>query len=194
MRKIKNRNIAQLLLQLGFTPVRKRRKQLDAAEKLLAIIDKYQGYPFDFVCFKITGFNPKTAVGEQLIKGDELIEDLRVFIAKLSAQVAQSVAEQGEKIYSIEELAENFSVSTKTISRWRKRGLSARKFIFDDGNKRFGFSESAIDKFFESNPNLISNAQRFVRLTNKEKREIIKQTFVLAAKGTISRYQIIEQI
>ena len=41
-------------MQLRFTPEKKRRKQLDAAEKLFAIIDKDKEYPFEFVFFRIT--------------------------------------------------------------------------------------------------------------------------------------------
>ncbi|MCJ7664506.1 MAG: helix-turn-helix domain-containing protein, partial [Desulfobacterales bacterium] len=147
MRQIKNQNLAQLLMQLRFTPQKKRRKQLDAAEKLLAIIQSDKEYPFEFVCFHITGFHPKALPEQQPIKGDELAKDLRIFIAKLSSQLVLAVAEQNQKVYTIEALAASFDVSTKTIHRWRKRGLIARKFIFDDGKKRIGFLQSAVDKF-----------------------------------------------
>lgn len=194
MRKIKNQDLAQLLMQLRFTPQKKRQKQLDSAEKLLAIIDKDKEYPFEFVCFKITGHHIKGPVGQHLIKGDELAEDLRIFVSKLSGQFAQPVAEQNQKVYSIEELASVFGVSTKTIHRWRKRGLIPRKFIFKDDVKRFGFLQSGVDEFVKKNPELIAKAKNFERLTKEEKRLIIKQAITLAVKTAMSRYQIIEQI
>ena len=169
MRQIKNQNLAQLLMQLRFTPQKKRRKQLDAAEKLLAIIKSDREYPFEFVCFHITGFHPKALSEQQPIKGDELAEDLRIFIAKLSSQLALAVDEQDQKVYTIEELADSLDVSTKTIHRWRKRALVARKFIFDDGKKRLGFLQSAVDKFLKDNPDLVAKAKIFKRLTKKEK-------------------------
>ncbi len=194
MRKIKNTNLAQLLMQLRFTPQKKRRKQLDSIEKLLAIIEPDKEYPFEFVCFRITGFHPKNLPEQQLIKGDELADDLQIFISKLSGQLALSAAEQKQKIYTIEELATELGVSTKTIRRWRKRGLIALKYIFDDGIKRFGFTQSAVQKFLKANPTLTEKAKKFTRLTKKQKQSIIKQAFSLAAKGTASRYQIIERI
>jgi len=203
MRKIQNENLAELLAQLRFTPRKQRRKQLDAVEKLFAIIDRDKEYPFDFVCFRITGFHPapprggvhpKGAAERQLIKGDELAEDLRIFISRLSGRLARPVTEQNEKVYTIEELAEALGVSTKTIHRWRKRGLIARKFIFDDGKKRFGFLQSAVDKFIKSNPGLIAKAKIFMRLTNNQKQLIIRQAGALTAKTTMSRYQIISRI
>jgi RNA polymerase sigma factor (sigma-70 family) len=194
MRQIKNHNLAQLLMQLHFAPQKQRRRQLDSAEKLFSIISKDKEYPFEFICFRITGYHPKNLPEQQLIKGDELAEDLRIFISKLSGQIAPPAAEQTEKVYTIEELAVAFEVSTKTISRWRKRGLIARKFIFDDGVKRLGFLQSAVDRFAEKNPDLISKAKIFKRLTDKQKQQIIKQASALAAKTTLSPYQIIERV
>jgi RNA polymerase primary sigma factor len=194
MRKIKSPSLAQLLLQLRYTPQKKRRRQLDAAEKLFAIIDKDKEYPFEFVCFRITGFHLKSTVEGELIKGDELLEDLRIFISKLSGQLAQPVSEKKEKIFTIEELAEKQGVSTKTIYRWRKRGLIAEKFIFDDGIRRFAFLQSSVEQFLKNNPELTGKAKSFERLTDKQKSQIIKKAAKLAETTNLSRYQIIKKI
>ncbi len=194
MRNIRNQSIAQLLLQLRFTPENKRRAQLDAAEKLYAVIDSEKEYPFEFVCFRITGYHPKGPAAEELIKGDELLDDLRVFISKLSGRLARPAAEQDQKIYTIEELAEALGISTKTIYRWRERGLLARKFIFDDGKRRFGFLQSTVDKFLKANPDLAVRAKSFSRLTDEQKQRIIKNAEKLTADRDLSRHQIINRI
>jgi len=194
MRQIQNQSLSQLLLQFRFTPQKQRQKQLEAAEKLLLLIDEEKGYPFEFVCFRITGFHPKGAAEQQLIKGNELAEDLRIFISKLSGYLARPISEQTQKVYTIEELAAYFGVSTKTIHRWRRRDLIARKFIFDDGKKRFGFLQSVVDKFVKEKPNLVGRAKKFVRLTTGEKQLIIKQAAALAGRTKLSRHQIIDQI
>ena len=194
MRWIKNQNLAQLLAQLRFTPQKQRQQQLDSAEKLLALIDTDTEYPFDFVCFRITGFHPKDPPEGQPVKGDQLAEDLQIFISRLSGQLARPVAEQNEKVYSIEELAAAFGVSTKTVHRWRRRGLIARKFIFEDGKKCFGFAQSAVDRFIEANPDFVARAKIFTRLTDNQKLLIIKQATALAAGTKMSRYQVINQI
>ncbi len=194
MRKIKNQNLAQLLMQLRFAPRRKRQKQLASAEKLFAIIDKNKEYPFEFVCFKITGYRLKDRTAQELIKGSDLADDLPLFIARLSAQVAPPASQQQEKVYDIEHLAEALGVSTKTINRWRRRGLLAQKFVFDDGAKRLGFLQSTVDSFIKANPELTAKAGTFTRLTKKQKQQIIKQARSLSAKSGLSRYQIIEKI
>jgi RNA polymerase sigma factor (sigma-70 family) len=181
-------------MQLRFTPEKKRRKQLDAAEKLVAIIDKDKEYPYEFVCFRITGFQPKSDIESELIKGDELLEDLRIFISKLSGKLARPVTEQSQRIYSIEDLAENFGVSTKTIYRWRKQGLVARRYIFNHGKRRLGFLQSTVDEFLTAHPDIAGKASNFSRLTDRQKQQIVKQAVKLATGTNLSRYQIIDRI
>ncbi|MBN2314597.1 MAG: sigma-70 family RNA polymerase sigma factor, partial [Sedimentisphaerales bacterium] len=175
-------------------PEKKRRKQLDAAEQLYAIVDKDKEYPFEFVCFRITGFHLKSDIDIPLIKGDELLEDLRIFITKLSGRLAEPVAEKDQKIYTMQELAERMKVSTKTIYRWRKRGLIARKYVFDDGVKRLGFLQSAVDDFLRTNPDLVNHAKDFSRLTLKQRQKIINEAAKLSADTSLSRHQIISKI
>ena len=181
-------------MQLRFTPEKKRRKQLDSAEKLATVIDKDKEYPYEFVCFRITGFQPKSDIESELIKGDELLEDLRIFISKLSGKLARPVTEQSQIIYSIEELAINVGVSTKTIYRWRKQGLVARKYIFEDGKRRLGFLRSTVDEFLTTHPDIAGNAKNFTRLTDPQKQQIVKQAVKLAAGTNLSRHQIIDRI
>ncbi len=194
MRKIQNIYLAELLMQLRFTPLDKRKKQFEAAENFLFSIESDREYPLEFVCYKITGYRVESLAEQEPVKGAALIEDLRIFLAKLSGQVAGSVSEQPEKIYSIDELAKTLGVSTKTIDRWRKNYLIARKYIFEDGKKRFGFSQSVVDEYLKKNRELITKAKNFSQLTKKQKEQIVNHARGLSAKTNLSRYQVIEEI
>lgn len=194
MRKISSPSLAQLLRQLKFTPQEKRRNQLDSAEELFGIIEKDKEYPFEFVCFRITGFHLKSAIGSEIIKGENLLEDLRIFISKLSGQIARTLPEVNEKVYTYEELAETFKVTMKTIYRWRKLGLIGEKFIFKKGTRRFGFLQSSVDQFIQSHPDLVGKAEKFQRLTIQEKKQIIQKAQRLSANTKLSRHQIIQKI
>jgi len=183
-----------LLLQLRFTPEKKRRKQLDAAEKLYAIIDSEKEYPFEFVFFRIIGFSHKGPVAQPLVRGEQLLEDLRLFITKLSVGLAAPVSAQSQKVYGTSELAETLGVSARTIQRWRKRGLIARKFIFEDGVKRLGFFQSTVDKFLARNSDLAAHAKSFTRITPKQKTRMIRRAATLASKAKLSRHAIVSKI
>src|SRR5262249_10169381 len=65
--------------QVRFAPPAKRLEQLARAEKLLAEIDPARQYPYQFVCYRITGFRP-SAYAELLIPGDVLKHDLGFII------------------------------------------------------------------------------------------------------------------
>ncbi|MBN1975186.1 MAG: sigma-70 family RNA polymerase sigma factor [Sedimentisphaerales bacterium] len=194
MRTISSPSLSQLLRQLRFTPPEKRRKQLDAAEELFGIIDKDKEYPFEFVCFRITGFHLKSAIGSEIIKGENLLEDLRIFITRLSGQIARTIPEVSEKVYTYEELAEKFKVSKKTIYRWRKQGLIGEKFIFKKGTRRFGFLESSVEQFIQAHPDLVGKAEKYERLTIEEKKQIIRNAARLSANTNLSRHRIIRKI
>jgi RNA polymerase sigma factor (sigma-70 family) len=202
MRQIRNENLAELLMQARFAPPVKRQKQVDGAEQLLAIIekdkpfDKAQGreYPFEFVCFRITGFRPEGEAGRRLIRGEELAEDLRVFIWKLSGQVAATAGGKSEEVYTKEQLAKKLRVSTKTIDRWRRRGLHVRKYVFEDGIKRLGFLRSAVEKFLGQNKDLAEKAGRFTRLSAEQRREVIERAAELSSQTKMSRRRIIARI
>lgn len=194
MRKIKSDKLAQLLMQLRFTPESKRRAQLEAAEKLYAIVQEDMQYPWDFVYFHVTGFHSKLGLEQELIAGRDLLDDLQVFIAKLSGRLATPITGETEPVHTIDELAKRFDVSTKTIDRWRKRGLLARKFVFPDGTHRFGVIESAVERFVQENPSLVTNATKFRRLTETQRQQVVRQARTLATRTPSSRHQIITRV
>jgi RNA polymerase primary sigma factor len=194
MRKIKDEDLAGLLMQVRFAPARQRQKQLGRAEELLDIIERNKEYPFDFVCYRITGYRPEGNTGHRLIRGDELAEDLRIFIWKLSGQIAPPADEQSEEVYTKKQLARKMHISTKTIDRWRKRGLKVRKYLYEDKRKRLGFSQSVVDKFLADNPALAEKAGHFSRISESQKQKITERACQLSSETKMSRQRIIKQI
>jgi RNA polymerase primary sigma factor len=193
MRKISNPHLAQLQMQLKFTSPKKRREFLQAAEQLLDLIEPDKQYPFDFVCFKITGYHPKD-LPQELISGDRLVDDLSIFLWKLSGLVDDAVSDYDEQIYTIDQLARKLSVSTKTVARWRRRGLRARKYIFPGGDKRLAVSQSSLDKFLAENHDLAQKAAAYARLSKTQADQIISDAVKLSARGGVTRREAIDQI
>ncbi len=194
MRKIKSHNLAQLLMQLRFTPEGKRRAQLEAAERLFSLIGGDKQYPYDFVYFHITGFQWKGGTEQEIVSGNDLRDDLQIFITKLSGKLATPVSQAGERVYTVEDLAARFNVASKTINRWRSRGLLARKFIFADGTRRLGFLDSSVERFAREHPELVACAGQFRRLTDLQRQQVARQARGWAAKTSLSRHQIAGQI
>jgi RNA polymerase primary sigma factor/RNA polymerase sigma factor len=88
----------------------------------------------------------------------------------------------GERVLTIEELARQFNVSTKTISRWRKQGLVSRRFVFD-GRKRVGFLESSVQQFVRHNEQRVRRGSQFSQLSDEELKGILRWARELAQQG-----------
>ena len=168
-------------------------KQLIAAEELYRIVEPERQYPYEFICFKITGYRPKGRSPSQVITGKELIEDLPVYILRESARLKLKAAQQGEKIYSIDQLAAKLNVSTRTIERWRKKGLLCREYLFGGNVPQVGFTASVVEKFVAAHPELVKKASQFSTVSPATKQSIIEMVQQLGSDGSLSRTAVIKK-
>ncbi|MBP8304533.1 MAG: sigma-70 family RNA polymerase sigma factor [Phycisphaerae bacterium] len=194
MRPIRDKNLSELLMQLRYTPEGKRHKQLKATEQLAGLVEPDKEYPWEFVHFKITGFQPQRSAEPRLLKGSDLLDDLRIFMTRLSTRAAPRVDAQQERVYSLRELADVLGVSGKTLDRWRRQGLAARRFVFQDGAKRLGVLQSALDRFMGAHPDRVARARAFARMGDSQRRQIVEMARTWPAQSGASRHQIISQI
>ena len=167
--------------QVRFAPRDKKVDQVNGAEKLLHEIQDDKDYNYEFVCFRVTGFRPEGEI--VMINGKNLRHDLFCLIEDLSESANIRADETGQPVHTVDQLSKLFNVSSKTISRWRQRGLVSRKFIFDGGRKRVGFLHSSVDRFRKLNPDVVSRGERFSQLSKNDKNEIIERARRLARAG-----------
>ncbi|MBE0536164.1 MAG: sigma-70 family RNA polymerase sigma factor [Phycisphaerae bacterium] len=194
MRRIKNELLKLFFSGLRFAPRGQKERELARAEDLLHIVRPEMEYPFEFVCFKVAGFRPQSPDAEQIIRGEELISALNTFIASTNRQVAPAIPAPGDAVFTVEDLARRFKVSTKTIHRWRSRGLRGRLFVFDHGRKKLGFLAPAVDRFAADNRDLVEKAAGFNQLSPQEKDHIVARAVALAEGGIKSRHRILMKI
>lgn len=167
--------------QVRFAPRGKRHEQADRAESLLSELDPSKNYPYDYLFFRVTDVRPD-ATGYRLIKGDDAVHDLRLFVEDITDSMNLRVEEASEPVHTVEDLSKMFNVSTKTISRWRDQGLVSRRFL-SDGRKRVGFLHSSVDRFVSQNKKRVQRGERFSQITDVEKDDIIDRARRIAATG-----------
>ncbi len=167
--------------QIRFAPRAKKLQQVEAAERLSAEIDSDKTYPYEYVYFRITGYRPAEPTTAKFT-GDDLRHDLRLFVEDLSDSADMAADNIGEQVLTVEELAKQFNVSTKTISRWRELGLVSRRLVFD-GRKRVGFLRSSVDRFVKHNQERVARGARFSQLTEEQRQDIIDRARRLASAG-----------
>jgi RNA polymerase primary sigma factor/RNA polymerase sigma factor len=167
--------------QIRFAPRPKKLQQVEAAERLISEIDLQKAYPYEYVCFRITGYRPEDGAHAKL-PGTDLLHDLRLFVEDVSDSADMTADNIGEQVLTVEELAKQFNVSTKTISRWRELGLVSRRLVFD-GRKRVGFLRSSVDRFVKNNHDRVARGARFSQLTDEQRQDIIDRARRLATAG-----------
>jgi len=87
-----------------------------------------------------------------------------------------------ERILTVEELSRRLNVSTKTISRWRQRGLVSCRFV-SDGRQRVGFLQSSVQRFIRQNPERVRRGTEFSQLTDAQRQRILDRARQLAQAG-----------
>jgi RNA polymerase sigma factor (sigma-70 family) len=175
-----------------FAPKERRAQLLDRAEALFAEIDPDRRYPFDYLCYRITGYRPETT-SDLVLGGPDVRHDLKLLVDELSRLVLLPAEKAGEPVLSVEEVGRRFNVSTRTVARWRRQGLVARRFLFG-GRPRLGFLESSITRFVAEHRAQVERGSRFRHLTDAEKEQILLRARRMAQVGRASLAEIARRI
>ena len=194
MPKYKNSDIADLAHQLTLSPRRLRISQIAGAERLLELIDPDQDYPFDFVCFHITGYRPLKPSKKPVLQGKALISHLVRFIEHLSQSASIPTTAIRERFQTQDDLAQRLRVSMKTISRWRQRGLSGLRVLDEDKVSRLVFTERALQRFVSRNRELVLRGAAFRQLTEAQRQEIIERARTLVADRRLKMQDVARAI
>jgi RNA polymerase primary sigma factor/RNA polymerase sigma factor len=88
----------------------------------------------------------------------------------------------GERVLTIDELAREFGVSTKTVSRWRREGLISCRFQ-SGGHQRVGFQRSSVNRFVALHEEQVRRAVQSSQSTDAEREQIIDRARCLALAG-----------
>jgi len=78
--------------QTRYAPRDRRLEQIDRAEHLLVEIDAGKRYPYEYVCYRITGYRPE-GWPALVLDGGDVRHDLGLFVEDLSATARQAVEE-----------------------------------------------------------------------------------------------------
>ena len=179
-----------LARELAPLPRRLRLRQLDGIERLAELVEPSKAYPYALVCYHVTGYENRRAGADVLLPGDTLLADLSTLAEALS-QSAQIVADSlGERYWTVQELVERFGVSSKTLSRWRTRGLIAWRVVLGARDGRLIFRERAIRRFVGRHAGLIRRSRAFTQLTDQEKGAMLDLARELAAAKNGCFYRV----
>ncbi len=163
------------------TPPTRRFDVTRHVEQVLTQVRHNQSYPAAYFFAAILGETP-AQVPKVAVPGKDARRDLARLIEELTQTASIDAGATGEVVHTLDHVSERLAVSTKTIARWRKRGLVARWFVID-GRRRLGVLQSSLDRFLTRNARLVSRGARFSRLTEIQRMEIVELARQLVEQG-----------
>ena len=167
--------------QLRYAPVEVRIEQIERADEFLADVVLDQTYTYEDVCQRVTDYR-SDRFPDLVISGRDISHDLRCFVEDLSDTVDLSADSFDEPVLTVTDVSQRFNVSTKTVDRWRNRGLASRRFRIGN-RKRVGFLQSSVDRFVERHAQDVVRGSRFSQLSDDERFRIIRRARRLARAG-----------
>ncbi|HWE40412.1 MAG TPA: sigma-70 family RNA polymerase sigma factor [Isosphaeraceae bacterium] len=178
--------------QARFAPRERRGEQIDRAEQLFHEIRAEKQYPYELICFRITGFRPDSAPA-LVLDGGDVRHDLLLLIEDLSATLPQRAEQVGEPVLTVGAVGRRFNVSARTVNRWRARGLVARRFLID-GRPKVGFLESSVRRFEADHPEEVERGARFRQLDDAERDEIVRRARRLADEAPTTLTEVARHV
>ena len=167
--------------QVRYAPRDVRLAQIEQAERFLNEIDAASAYPYQEICRQVTSYRPEM-YPDLIVSGEDVVHDLRLFVEDLSDSANIDAESLGEQVLTVDEVSRYYNVSTKTVDRWRDRGLVSRRLMFGK-RKRIGFLKSSVEQFVRTHPEDVERGSTFSQLSEAEKEEIITRARRLARAG-----------
>ena len=157
------------------------RRQMLAAEALIPTIDPKAEYAVSETLAKVLG--APTLLGRgQLASGRELVGDLTTLVLDLSEHLALAPDARAGGAGTLEELAQELGVASKTLQRWRRVGLCAH-WVVESGRPRVAIYRAALAQFAERHRAEFDRARNFRRFDTDERRALIEEGRALVAQG-----------
>ena len=194
MRKYANKSMEALAAELTAGLKRLRKGYADAAEALLEILDADREYPYEFVVYRLTGYRPPSGVGGEPMSYKSLVMDLLLLILDICDSMNLSTDDYHESVYDSPALAHRFNVSAKTIQRWRRGGLVARRLVFPDGRRRVAFLESSVRRFAHDRRGQVTRSGWFTQMTEDQRQDIIRRARRMAEFCPCSLSDVVRRV
>lgn len=169
--------LRELERELRFAPPDALRRDIARVEALISDLDPSTTYPDEWVVFRVTGYRREQAA-PSATTGIALLADLSAFLERLCDAAGLTVAEHEAAslgVVSVDELCAEWHVSRKTLDRWRRRGLAARRVRDARGRSRLLFLRASMEAFASRHGGELQHAAAFTRIDENTERRMLAQ-------------------
>ncbi len=174
--RLRSTALEDLAQQLRFSSPATILRQIERIEALAPDLDPAQTYPEDWLVFRITGYRAQIAAPAMFV-GAALLADLSALAERLCDAAR---FDSFEDVLDLPGLCARWGVSRKTIERYRRRGLIARR-VRDAGRARtrLVFHVEHAAAFERARAGDLGEAGRFTRMSAQERSSLIESARTL---------------
>ncbi len=175
-------------------------RHLERIEGLAPGIEVDGVYPAEFLVFRVTGYRAQElGSGEldEMVPGAAVLGDLSALAERISesAKITEAdVGVAGEDHWTIDGLAERWGVSRKTVERYRRKGLVARRVDRGSGHRAVVFMRDAVEWFERRHAERLGNAAGFSRMSDAMRAKIVRDAERYVARLGWNRSRVCERI
>lgn len=187
--------MAALARQMRYTPAVRRRAQLEAAERLYWKLEPERSYPASFIVYRITGYRADAAdeLEGVMLVGEAVRLDLLTLVAEVSEAADETPDAYDPPPLTVEQVARELGVTVRSVNRYARRGLFARKLIYPTPKgprKKLAFLRPSIDRFVEARGAAADEAARFARIDEPTRHAILTRARRLAGRTDASARRV----
>ena len=192
--------IEALASELRFAGKQTLARHIERIEQLAPGIESDGVYPAEFLVYRVTGYRPdELGKGEldELIPGDAVLADLSALAERLSETAgltADDVGTEDEDHWTIDGLAERWGVSRKSVERYRRKGLVARRVDLGSGHRVVVFMTPIVSWFEEQHKDRLGSAAEFSRMSDSMRERVIRDGRRYARRLKWNRSQVCQRI
>jgi len=161
----------ELARQLRFAPPARAAEVIGRAIALARELDPDRSYPEDWLVHRLTGYTPD-AGGVAVAVGSAIRRDLSAFCERVSHRAGLSEEDIGGAL-PLDALARRWSVSARTLERYRREGLIAVRLTGPAG-ERVMFPARAVEWFEAAHAETLSRAASRTRLTPAQRDRLVR--------------------
>jgi hypothetical protein len=175
-------------------------RHLERIEGLAPGVEVNGVYPAEFLVFRVTGYRAQelgTGGLDEMVPGEAVLGDLSALAERLSEAAhlsMEDVGEAGRDHWTIDGLAERWGVSRKSVERYRRKGLVARRVDLGSGRRSVVFMNSAVEWFEVRHADRLGSAGGFSRMSDSMRQKIVRDAERYVRRLGWNRSRVCERI
>jgi hypothetical protein len=188
--KLKYPLLSELAEQLRYAPKAAVVKDIQRTIDTIALLEPGTEYPADWVAFRITGYRSDQSFESQT--GAALTPQLARLVELLSAQSrlnAEDLRPLGPG-FDQQTLLKRWSISRKSLERYRTKGLVAVRMLSARGRSTLFFPRASTASFETANADALRRAGAFTRIDEPTRAALRSRADKLRRKAPVARSRI----